>query len=539
MNFFKRIFPILLGSVTLFSCTKKFQEINTDPSKPATTNIGPLINQVFSTLFLLGQEQASADNDWLYPVTQLGGITSSSGYVLANASKDIWNDYFSTLQNINAVQDMIDKTADTESMNNIQAILYVLKSYKTLRVSDEMGDIPYFDAGKAYTNNIQYFRPKFDNQKDVYLDCLKNLEWASKNIVTDPNAKTKQGNAYAGLGSFDTFFGGDMMQWLRFTNSLRLRYAMQMVEKDPGDAEPIIKDVISNDLPLVIDGLDNKGDVGMWPAQLNNFQDWVRFWSFYSHKFERITTTFWNLVANGRDETDIFDPRALIFAETNQAGEWAPYRIGSSVSDPTNPYKQERTTDYNDKDNCIFSPFNFHLVSDEYYIPEVIFSAAEVHFLKAEAYARGLGIAKDMSQAENEYYAGISSSVNFWYEIAHHTNTTDNNWQASAPPMPTDAQMKSFLANPKVVFTGSEDQKLNKIYAQEWLSFFRQPWLAFNLWRRTGRTPRDPNANTSQYDSFYRIPYPNDESINNSDNFQAQLDKMGGNGTNIKVWWMK
>ena len=68
--------------------------------------------------------------------------------------------------------------------------------------------------------------------------------------------------------------------------------------------------------------------------------------------------------------------------------------------------------------------------------------------------------------------------------------------------------------------------------------FFQQPWLAFNLWRRTGNTPVDPKAiHLLQY-YFYRLPYAQDEAVNNTDNYNAQISKMGGNNSNVKVWWM-
>ena len=97
--------------------------------------------------------------------------------------------------------------------------------------------------------------------------------------------------------------------------------------------------------------------------------------------------------------------------------------------------------------------------------------------------------------------------------------------------------MDTFFGNAKVAFTGTDDDKLNKIYAQEWLSYFREPWLAFNLWRRTGRTPRD--GNPTAYVNFNRLPYPNIEAIDNTDNYNAQISKIGSNGSDVKVWWMK
>jgi hypothetical protein len=99
--------------------------------------------------------------------------------------------------------------------------------------------------------------------------------------------------------------------------------------------------------------------------------------------------------------------------------------------------------------------------------------------------------------------------------------------------------MNTLFTNPKVAFTGTSQDAVNKIYAQEWLSFFRQPWLAFNLWRRTNDTPVDPNSNPSaSYTTFYRLPYAQDEAVNNTDNYNAEITKIGGNNSNVKVWWM-
>lgn len=529
----KKIFLYIAGiSVTLGACTKDFQEINTTPGLPTSTSIPPMVNGVISTLFLKGQEQAAIHNEYYYPVTQLAGLSGSSGYLVQNGALDIWNDYYAALQNLNQIQDKIDAyTGDKAEMDNIQSITYILRAYKTLRITDQFGDIPYSDAGKAYTNNAVNFRPKYDSQESIYKSLLEQLKWASQHLTTA--AATPGGQPYQSLGASETLFANSIAMWQKFGNSLLLRYAMQIVEKDAATATPYLQYALSG-IPLIGEG----EDAGMWPGKLGGYVlNDSRFWSFTSHKFVRLSTTCWNMMADGTTTAKIFDPRAVLFFETNQAGQWAPLQPGSTVSDNTNPYQDKRDADFTNKDNCKFSPFNYYIVRDLYYQPELFMTAAEVRFLKAEAYARGLGVAKNMTTAGTEYTAGITSAVNFWYFIAHNTNVTNDPWSTVAPASPTPAQMTAFLANPKVAFTGTDEQKLDKIYAQEWLSFFRQPWLAYNLWRRTGRTPRDGNPAT--YVNFNRLQYPTQESVNNTANYQAQSDKMGGNSTTVKVWWMK
>jgi hypothetical protein len=532
-NFNKPFFLMIMVSVLMLSCTKYFQDLNTTHNQPTSTTIPPLVNEVDSTLLLGWQEQASLHIDWFYPSTQLGGESSTSGYLLVNGANDIWSNYYSALQNINLIQDKINAVSDKQSMNNVQAILNVLRAYKTFKVTDLFGDIPYFKAGKTYSGNVADYRPAYDLQKDIYVSLLNDLQWAVDNITTSGN--TTAGNPYYSLGAEETLFGNDLTQWRKFANSLLLRYAMQMVEKDPATATPYITYAINKNLFI-----DDGKDVGMWPASLGGYDIASRPWSFGSGGtgFMRISSTLWNLVADGTNTNQIFDPRAFVFADVNAAGNWAPYTIGSTNSDKTNPY--DYATTVHSKNGCIYSPFNFYLVRDEHYIPELIMTAAETHFLKAEAYLRGIGAAKNTATAKTEYIAGITASVNMWESIASKTNTVEAPWSSAQSLNYTPSQLVTLLAHPKVAFTADDAANLKKVYAQEWLDNFRQPWLAYNLWRRTNATPVDPAAVVDNtHATFYRLPYPQDEAVNNTVNYNIEISKIGTNSSNIKVWWMK
>ncbi len=66
-----------------------------------------------------------------------------------------------------------------------------------------------------------------------------------------------------------------------------------------------------------------------------------------------------------------------------------------------------------------------------------------------------------------------------WYNIAATAGDATEDWASVAPDAPSDAKMAGLLSNPKVAFAGTAADAVTKIYKQEWLSFFRQPWLAF------------------------------------------------------------
>ncbi len=137
-----------------------------------------------------------------------------------------------------------------------------------------------------------------------------------------------------------------------------------------------------------------------------------------------------------------------------------------------------------------------------------------------------------MVTAGTEYTAGITSAVNFWYFIAHNTNVTNDAWSSVAPASPTPVQMAAFLANPKVAFTGTDDQKLDKIYAQEWLSFSASPGSLIIY----GEGPAAHHVTVTRLPTwnFNRLQYPEQEAINNTVNNKTQSDQMGGNSNTRK-----
>lgn len=107
-------------------------------------------------------------------------------------------------------------------------------------------------------------------------------------------------------------------------------------------------------------------------------------------------------------------------------------------------------------------------------MPGIVITASEVNFLKAEAYERwGLG------DAQAAYNLALNQSVYFYYYL--------NNIGGGNVPLPSDADIATFEANPTVNYTGTTAQKLALIYDQKWLHFgFLQSDEAWAEYRRTG-----------------------------------------------------
>ena len=521
------IFAILL---IFQSCTKDFEELNKNPFKPTETDIGPLFNSVIESLELGWDEQFYIHNEVLYKQTQLGALTTEAWSNLSIGTENVWKNYYVTLALVRDIENRIVEEAsvrDSNSMVNVIAMVKIITAYKTFRVTDLFGDMPFFEAGRGF-ESTEYLRPKYDSQEEIYKYLLNDLKWAVENIL--PHADTIQGEPYYSIAEFDNLLYGDLDMWIKFANSLRLRHAMRMYDKDPEFAEPIIADILGNNLPILVGyNIDSPllESVCMWPRD----QNWLRessSWSFREHNNLRMGSTVWEQMTNhdSLDGSGIFDPRTFIFFERNESNEWKPYPQIPNAGTPLSggsPYSTDRDFNYGYKPGCNYSPYNYYLTRDENDVPEVLITGAEVHYIKAEAYIRGIGVAADPNQADLEYFEGARASCNFWKNVMLGTEKWTN-------IDPLFNSTNEFSVANLIYLT---EDKLGLVYAQRWLDAFRQPWEAYALARRTKQTPRvgDPI-------NHFRLPYPPSEKDYNSVNCLSAIANQGGDDPTNKIWWV-
>lgn len=519
---------LLLGciiSAISSSCTKDFEEINKPWKEDQAANINNMFNGVVASLELTWNEQSVA-NSWIYPITQLATVVGSSGYRMEAASNDLWNNYYRTLISIRKIEKDIDASPDVAKLQHIKSMLTILKAYKTLKMTDIFGDIPFSEAGRA-DEGSSYYAVKFDTQEEIYTTLLTALKESVATLST--------GSDQISLNSSETLFNNDITMWRKFGNSLRLRYAMRISEVNPSLASEHIQEALT--LPL----LENTEHVGVSPAA-QGFTGEGREWSFNSGLYLRMGSTAWQLMSNNND-TDgngIFDQRARIFFETNVNNQWIPKEQNLSASDGGEPYNVRRDDNWNNKGaGNLLSNFNYYFGRDKN-IPELIITAAEVYFLKAEAAVRGIGGAANMANAKIHYEEGVRSSVNFWTNMAMNSSV----WVVNKPSaLPTPEQLTWITTNPKVAFstTLSQPDALSLIYAQAWLDLFRQPYEAWALQRRTDQTPMSETSHNlwqNEYGDYLRLNYADAEYQYNRDNVSAITgDKSAQDWMATRVWW--
>jgi hypothetical protein len=532
------ILTLILFIAVLVSCKKDFEEIDTNPQGFTTASDGSLFNAVIQSLLPSGNEQFYVNNEILYKQSQLAALTQSAWGNYTIGTEDIWQNYYKALPSIREMEKRFDAYTPSAAVTNMKAMLTITLAYKTFKLTDLFGDIPYSQAGYGFQNQ-EYLHPKYDKQHDIYISLLEDLKTAA-NSIDDTVASVEP---FATFASFDKLFNGDLQKWRKFANSMRLRYAMRMSAKEPEIAGNIIKDIIENNRPVLL-GYDFTSaaleSACMWPAA-NGFTNSSVSWSFREHNGLRMGSNIWHRFStdDNPEGYGIFDPRAYIFFEGDADNKWKPFPQIPDANTPSSqgiPYGSHRddNVNYGIKNNVNYSPFNFFIIDDENFMPVILMTGAEVHFIKAEAYFRGIGVAMDKDMADIEYMNGINSSVEWWVKLAGQLKLPLSGVKfGDKISIPLELNAASVLNHFGSWNAATDDEKLAFIYTQRWIDAFRQPWEAYAEARRTGLTPHEGDAI-----AHFRMPYPPSESQYNTANWADAISSQGGEDPEVKIWWI-
>src|SRR5690606_34887930 len=117
----------------------------------------------------------------------------------------------------------------TDGMTVENAIAKIWKAQVYSRMSDYWGPIIYSQFGNGQTSVA------YDSQPDVYTDFFNILDEADAVLAAAAGST-------ATFGPHDLIIEGDVDQWRRFANSLRLRLAMRISYVDADRARQIAED---------------------------------------------------------------------------------------------------------------------------------------------------------------------------------------------------------------------------------------------------------------------------------------------------------
>jgi len=246
----KSIIATLALVFTIVISCKDLDELNINPNgvDPANADLNFLLPTVETslgqTIYGLGFGTFSGVMQHTQQTGWQGGYNNYEWDDLSHS----WGGYYGMLM----INDEYFKKAVNEKLEFHEGVARVLRSYIYGMITDLWGDAPYSQALKAELGS-EYFKPKFDDQKDIYLGILADLDTA--NVLL-----SKSASAYTNVAPRqDVLYNGNSEKWRKFANSLALRYYMRLQAKEPGIAEQGIKKIIgdSGKYPLILTATDD------------------------------------------------------------------------------------------------------------------------------------------------------------------------------------------------------------------------------------------------------------------------------------------
>ncbi|RZL08001.1 MAG: SusD/RagB family nutrient-binding outer membrane lipoprotein, partial [Hymenobacter sp.] len=434
--------------------------------------------------------------------------------------------YYTTLKNVGLMEQQA-LAAGSATVNPYEAMGNFFRAYLYTRMSLEMGDIAQSQA----LLGLDGLTPTYDSQKAVFVQAFKWLESANADLGTLIAGGTTTVNG-------DIYFGGNLRQWQKVVNTLRIRLLLELSKKN-GDADLNIAGqfatIVGNasKYPLMTSSADNMQYT--YVAATNNFypNNYRNFGQDGSRK--NMSATYVGLL------TSLQDPRVYATCEP------ARYYVDNLGQSPTS-YASFVGADpgldlgvmYNNAGQGRYSFLNryryFSTLTGE---PTIQIGYPELCFNIAEGINRGW---LSSANAEAYYTAGIQASMAFYslpssgtytayfYRPGSTDVTATSNYDTYSVPV----SFATYYAQNSVKYaTGSTG--LTQILQQKYLALFRHSGLeAYYNYRRTGVPTFTTGPGTGNGGRIaQRFQYPTSERTANTTNYQAALQSQYGGNDDI------
>lgn len=456
----KIIYSVALTLVIGITSCKKTLDIN---SNPYTANkVDPKLLFGYA---LTAWDAAKNGGDVQIPVMLMDQSVASGGNFgwgednLYNISPystgNTWNTYYTNGGNNLKLAIKAAESASPAN-NNAAAQCKIILAQLIYETTTLFGDVPFSEAFQP--DAFPY--PKYDNQKVVLEGVLSLCTQAIAQIDLASPLK---------ITDYDVFYKGDMSKWVKLANSIKLKTLMVMVDKDPTKAAAIGA-LLASPSSLISSAADNQ----LFPYFTATNQENPKYRLFKQY-------------TNGENQ--------WFFANKNVFDYMQP------KNDPRIPRffdKGPLATDYKAVNTEQLADGTTSLISaylNRKNAPSVIFSYQEVLLLQSEAYARGLGVTKNLFTAQQLFRNGVEASMTFY----------------EADPSDTQVYLNTQLTN---IVTSIDPAK--EIHIQQWVDLMDRPLESFVQWRRSGPTGSEVPALTLPPGApagplIRRFPLPNSE----------------------------
>lgn len=481
----------------------------------------------------------------VFPVgTQADGTSVANRYQTAyNLAADCWSGYFGQNNNWGGpnnlnyfLKDGWVASSYTESYSTIVplwqdlkgktetqfpevfALAQILKISAWHKATDMFGPIPYKEAGKGLIT------VPYDSQEEVYKSMFKELSDAIEVLTKYAD----NGNSKL-LPNADAVYAGDVHKWVVYANSLMLRLAMRVYYADAALSKKYALQAINHSYGVMKTKDDEaKMERGASLEFKNNLDVLIN-----QYNECRMGSSMLAYLGGYQDPRL---PKYFNTSTVSQAVTVGTYGKYSGVP-----------TGHDVSSNDAFKDSSRPAITST--TPTYWMRASEVYFLLAEAALHGFPVG---GTAESLYEKGIEMSFEengiASSEVADYMSSglkpSAYSFHLTNPSVNVDAPA---LTQATTEWTGTDEEKLEKIMIQKWIALYPNGQEAWSEYRRTGYPKLHStitNYSNGEVDSevgIRRMRFPTNKSTSAEDiaNLESarKLLRGGLDKAGTRLWW--
>lgn len=465
--------------VLITSCVESLDDYNIDQKRPSSAPAETFFTAALKQLSdVMTTPNVNTNNFRLYvqhwattTYLQEPRYDLTSRIIPQNIWQTLYKDVIADLRESKRLTEE-DEFLGAEDKASMLAQLEIIEVYAWSLLVTTFGDVPYSQS-MDYQNPV----PVYDDDATIYADILDRLDNALGSLTIGSS----------GFQAADVLYDGDIEQWIKFGNSLKLKLGLLIADVDNSKSKQLVEEAAGN---VFTSNADNARFPYLASPPNNNPLSANLNPTFSSRQDYVIASTITNKL------NELNDPRRpFYFTTVNGEYKGGNYGFANAYADFSHTSNKTIAADFE----------------------SLLLDYSEVEFLLAEAIERGFTVA---GTAEEHYDKAIETSILYWGGTA--------------------AEVTTYLAQPNVNYTSAPGTYKEKIGVQKWIALYNRGIDAWTEWRKFDYPVLLPPSGGNVPVGLVipvRIIYPINEQTLNGINREAAATAMGGDLASTKLFW--
>jgi len=553
----RTMFAVALVSLLFYNCSD-YLDVNTDPNNPTTAPLDQLLTDAETNFNLITEFRVYMAEELSAYVHQFTFREEQDQYGTQPDNADIQNSWDVAYSVITATDIIIEQGTEENELIMV-GMAQVLKGYTATIIADIWGDAPFSEASSLANGVVS---PVFDSQTSIYENALALIDTGLANINSGEGANP---------GTQDLFYDGNITQWNKFVNTLKLKLYNEIRLSslfDAGKLNALIS--ADNFMTSSSDDFQFPYSTTQSPAEERNplfrttyltgqtshyaspwFYEILKGWNPNIHnglEDPRLPYYFFNQLTPGQLPPDVGDPTtgdpkadywdSSTGFHTIRFGSISPNRDFASRESSTYPGIYPAGGRYDDGEGG-----DADVDAGTGAAPHRLLTFHESLFIQAELIQADV-ISGDARATLEEAITAAFKKVD---DVVANSETDQ-----TVPTLDGTTAVQDFIDGILAEYdAASDDKKMEIIMTQKWVSTFGDPFDQYNDYRRTGYPVlADPNGPSPEYQLDNGDEWPLDDSettsnrpyqvsifwpqaeLNVNENAPAQKD-----ATTYKIFW--